>query len=255
MSAAVIEVSGVSKVYGRGAGRQLAVDDVSCTVARGETLGIVGESGSGKTTMARMLLRLTPPTAGQVTVEGIDVWHASRADKRRLPRLIQAVFQDPYASLDPRMTIGKSIAEGARWAFGQKEAAGQVASLLELVGLPVRYRKFYPHELSGGQRQRVAIARALAMKPGILVADEPVSALDVSMQGQILNLLIGLRKEFGLTCVFVSHDLGIVQQFCERVLVMERGIIVEQGVPGEIFSRPAHPYTRSLVDAIPRIPQ
>jgi peptide/nickel transport system ATP-binding protein len=202
-----------------------------------------------------MMLRLTPPTSGRVTVEGIDVWHASRADRRRLPRIIQAVFQDPYASLDPRMTISQCVAEGARWAFGRQQAAQQVDSLLELVGLPTRYRQSYPHELSGGQRQRVAIARALAMRPGILVADEPVSALDVSMQGQVLNLLVGLRKEFGLTCVFVSHDLGIVQQFCDRVLVMQRGIVVERGIPGEIFSHPGHPYTRTLVDAIPRIPE
>jgi ABC-type glutathione transport system ATPase component len=251
----VIEVRGVTKIYGRGPDRQVAVDNVSFTVAPGETLGIVGESGSGKTTVARMMLRLTPPTSGTVSVDDIDVWHASRADKHRLPGIIQAVFQDPYASLDPRMTIGKCIAEGSRWAFGRQQAAERIEPLLDLVGLPTRYRRLYPHELSGGQRQRVAIARALAMRPRILVADEPVSALDVSMQGQVLNLLIGLRKEFGLTCVFVSHDLGIVQQFCERVLVMEHGEVVEAGVPGEIFTHPAHPYTQSLVDAIPRIPQ
>jgi ABC-type glutathione transport system ATPase component len=254
---APVEFSGVTKVYQGRAGavrRHVAVDSVSFTVRKGEALGIVGESGSGKTTIARMVLRLTAPTSGRITVSGIDLWHAPHRERRRLPRVVQAVFQDPFASLNPRMTIGASIQEGARRTFGRRHAAAELDRLLDLVGLPQRYRNLYPHELSGGQRQRVAIARALAMAPQVLVADEPVSALDVSMQGQVLNLLNELRREFDLTCMFISHDLGIVQQFCERVLVMERGVVVEEGVPGEIFTAPEHPYTRKLVDAIPRIP-
>jgi peptide/nickel transport system ATP-binding protein len=253
---APVEFSGVTKVYHGRTGsvrRHVAVDAVSFTVAKGEALGIVGESGSGKTTIARMVLRLTAPTAGRITVSGIDLWRAPHGERRSLPRVVQAVFQDPFASLNPRMTIGASIQEGAKRAFGRRHAAAELDRLLDLVGLPQRYRDLYPHELSGGQRQRVAIARALAMQPQVLVADEPVSALDVSMQGQVLNLLSELRREFHLTCMFISHDLGIVQQFCERVLVMERGTVVEEGVPGEIFTAPKHPYTRRLVDAIPRI--
>ena len=253
----LMEFSEVTKFYrtGRGAaGHHTAVDSVSFTVGRAETLGVVGESGSGKTTIARMALRLTPPTSGRITVAGIDVWHGSRKDRARVPQIIQAVFQDPFASLDPRMTIGTSICQGAKRAFGRRAAAADLSRLLDLVGLPQRYRDFYPHELSGGQRQRVAIARALAMRPQVLIADEPVSALDVSMQGQVLNLLIDLRREFDLTCLFISHDLAIVRQFCERVLVMQHGVVVEEGSPGQIFEAPSHPYTRSLIQAIPRIP-
>jgi peptide/nickel transport system ATP-binding protein len=256
-AAGLLEFSGVTKVYrtGRGsAGRHVAVDSVSFSMGKAETLGVVGESGSGKTTIARMALRLTTPTQGRITVAGIDVWHGSRSDRARIPQVIQAVFQDPFASLDPRMTIGTSICQGARRAFGRRAAAEDLSRLLDLVGLPQRYRDFYPHELSGGQRQRVAIARALAMRPQVLVADEPVSALDVSMQGQVLNLLVDLRRELDLTCLFISHDLGIVRQFCERVLVMQHGVVVEEGSPARIFEAPSHPYTASLIEAIPRIP-
>jgi peptide/nickel transport system ATP-binding protein len=253
----LLEFSAVTKVYrtGRGAaGRHVAVDAVSFSVGKAETLGVVGESGSGKTTVARMALRLTTPTSGKITVAGVDIWQGSRKDRARVPQIIQAVFQDPFASLDPRMTIGMSICQGARRAFGRQAAAADLTRLLDLVGLPQRYRDFYPHELSGGQRQRVAIARALAMRPQVLVADEPVSALDVSMQGQVLNLLVDLRRELDLTCLFISHDLGIVRQFCERVLVMQHGVVVEEGSPGRIFEAPSHPYTASLIEAIPRIP-
>jgi len=249
----VIEMEAVTKVY-RGRAGTTAVDGISFVVGEGETLGIVGESGSGKTTVARMLLRLTRPTSGRVLVGGSDIWQANRAERKRLPRIVQAVFQDPFASLDPRMRVGPCICEGSCRVFGRKEAAADVDRLLDLVGIPRRYADYYPHELSGGQRQRVAIARAIAMRPTILVADEPVSALDVSMQGQVLNLLTDLRAEFQLTCVFISHDLGIVRQFCERVLVMQRGKVVEEGDPGEIFLAARHPYTQSLVAAIPRIP-
>jgi ABC-type glutathione transport system ATPase component len=201
-----------------------------------------------------MLLRLTRPTSGRIMIDGTDIWRAGRAGRKRLPRIVQAVFQDPFASLDPRMTVGTCICEGSRRVFGRKRAEADLASLLDLVGIPQRYRSHYPHELSGGQRQRVAIARAIAMRPSVLIADEPVSALDVSMQGQVLNLLTDLRAELGLTCVFISHDLGIVRQFCERVFVMERGKVVEEGNPGDIFRSPRHRYTQSLIAAIPRIP-
>jgi len=248
----IIEMDHVGKIY-HGRSGTTAVADMSFVVGRGESLGIVGESGSGKTTVARMMLRLTRPTSGRVVIAGTDIWRARRKARRELPKVVQAVFQDPFASLDPRMTIGASICEGSRRMFGRDAALADLSRLLDRVGIPQRYRTFYPHELSGGQRQRVAIARALAMRPTVLVADEPVSALDVSMQGQVLNLLNDLRSEFDLTCVFISHDLGIVQQFCQRVLVMERGHVVEEGDPAEIFRSPQHPYTRSLVAAIPRI--
>lgn len=251
----VAELDDVTKVYrvrGQRA-RHVAVDHVSLSVGAGETVGIVGESGSGKTTIARMLLRLTRPTSGRVSITGIEIWGANRAARHQLPRAVQVVFQDPYASLDPRMTVGASIAEGAKRIFGREDTANELGRLLDIVGLPQRYRDMYPRQLSGGQRQRVAIARALAMKPAVLVADEPVSALDVSMQGQVLNLLNDLRAQLQLTCVFISHDLGIVRQFCQRVLVMERGRVVEEGLPEEILNAPAHPYTKSLVDSLPRM--
>jgi len=231
-----------------------ALEDVSLEVRRGEVLGIVGESGSGKTTLVKTILRLTPPTSGRVSVDGVDIWNAKRSQRDSLPRLVQVVFQDPYSSLDPRMSIGRIISEGAARVAGRAKANAAVDGLLDLVSLPRSCKELRPHQLSGGQRQRVAIARALAMQPQLLVADEPVSALDVSMQGQVLNLLRDLQKRLGVACVFVSHDLAIVQQFCERVIVMEKGRIVEQGEPERVFAAPSHPYTRSLVEAIPKIP-
>jgi peptide/nickel transport system ATP-binding protein len=255
-AAPIVTVERVSKTFGlrRGAVPHVAVDDVSFQVQQGEVLGIVGQSGSGKTSLARMILRLTPPTSGQIVVDGIDIWHAGPARRKCLPRIIQAVFQDPYSSLDPRIRIGQTIAEGAARVDGRAKAFAAVDGLLELVSLPTSCRDLHPHQLSGGQRQRVAIARALAMRPKVLVADEPVSSLDVSMQGQVLNLLCKLQRELSLTCIFISHDLGIVQQLCERVLVMEKGKIVEEGTPQDVFASPAHPYTRSLIAAIPRMP-
>jgi len=231
-----------------------ALEDISFEVRRGEVLGIVGESGSGKTTLAKVILRLTPPTSGRVVVNGINVWRARRAERKRLPSLVQVVFQDPYASLDPRLSIARSISEGSARVDGRKAAATAVEGLLDLVSLPRSAKDVRPAQLSGGQRQRVAIARALAMRPTLLVADEPVSSLDVSMQGQVLNLLRDLQSRLHLTCIFVSHDLAIVQQFCDRVIVMEKGRIVEEGQPAQLFTTPAHPYTQSLIKALPRIP-
>src|SRR5262249_14418830 len=176
----------------------------------------------------------------RVVIAGTDIWRARRKARRELPKVVQAVFQDPFASLDPRMTIGASICEGSRRMFGRDAALADLSRLLDRVGIPQRYRTFYPHELSGGQRQRVAIARALAMRPTVLVADDPSTALDVSMQGQVLNFLNALASDLDLTCVLISHALGIVQHFCQRVLVMERGHVVEEGAPAEIFRSPQH---------------
>jgi ABC-type oligopeptide transport system ATPase subunit len=254
-SAPLVEVSALCKTFrSRGGMTHAALKDVSFEVRRGEVFGIVGESGSGKTTLARVILRLTAPTSGRVIVGGIDVWRAKRAERKRLPSLIQVVFQDPYASLDPRLSVARSISEGSARIDGTKAATAAVERLLDLVSLPRSSKDVLPAQLSGGQRQRVAIARALAMRPALLVADEPVSSLDVSMQGQVLNLLRDLQSRLDLTCIFVSHDLSIVRQFCERVIVMEKGRIVEEGEPVEVFASPSHPYTQSLVHALPRIP-
>lgn len=250
-----VRVESLSKHFtSRFAAREtVAVDSVSFQVTAGQSFGIVGESGSGKTTLARMILGLLPPTSGSIEVDGVDVWHGDRAERQSLPSKIQVVFQDPYSSMNPRMRVGKIVEEGLR---GRPKAERQAAveRHLELVGLTSRTAKMRPHELSGGQRQRVAIARALVMNPKVLVADEPVSALDVSVRGQILNLLADLREEYGLTTLFISHDLGVVRQFCEQVIVMSKGKIVERGEPGAIFDSPQDPYTSSLVASIPRLP-
>jgi peptide/nickel transport system ATP-binding protein len=250
-----IEISALVKEYHLGRGHVLrAVDDVSFTVQAGETFGIVGESGSGKTTLARMLLRLVRPTSGRMDVLGVDPWQASRAEKTAYHRLMQVVFQDPYSSMNPRMRIGSIVAEGVRRSTAARDTAAEIERLLGLVGLPTRYAQLYPHQLSGGQRQRVAIARALAVRPKVLVADEPVSALDVSMRGQILNLIADLQRDLGLTVLFISHDLGVVRQMCQRVIVMHQGRLVEQGDPSQIFTSPQQEYTRTLVASTPVVP-
>lgn len=236
------------------AGVHLAVDDVSFTVDAGESFGIVGESGSGKTTVSRILLGLVAPTSGSATICGIDVWNSSREERKRLPSLVQVVFQDPYSSMNPRMTIERILLEGVRGKVARKDRGSEAERLLDLVGLPGRYASLHPYQLSGGQRQRVAIARALAMDPRVLIADEPVSALDVSMRGQVLNLLADLRVRLGLTVVLISHDLGVVRQFCDRVVVMSQGQVVESGDPTRILTSPEHEYTRTLVASIPLLP-
>jgi peptide/nickel transport system ATP-binding protein len=253
---AIVSAQSVSKVYGstRRGTAQRVVDEVSFEVERGQIFGVVGESGSGKTTLARMMLRLVPPTSGKIVVDGIDVADVSRAERLRLHRTIQVVFQDPYSSMNPRLRIRRILAEGITRIHPRDAVPSEVARLLDVVGLPARYADLYPHELSGGQRQRVAVARALSVNPTVLVADEPVSSLDVSMRGQVLNLLIRLRDELDLTCIFISHDLGVVRQLCDQVVVMKLGSIVERGQPEELFAAPAHPYTQQLVASIPRIP-
>lgn len=251
----IVSVESVVKEYaGPNGSLRRAVDGVSFEVAEREIFGIVGESGSGKTTIARMMLRLARPTEGRVLVAGIDPWNCSREDRRRYHKVVQVVFQDPYSSMDPRMRIGTVVTEGLRSRHGQGGDVRSAAELLDLVGLPASYERLYPHELSGGQRQRAAIARALAVNPQVLVADEPVSALDVSMRGQVLNLLTQLQGALGLTIVFITHDLGIVQQMCHRVAVMHNGRVVESGDPVATFENPSDPYTQRLVASVPRIP-
>ena len=230
-----------------------AVDDVSFAIRRGETLGLVGESGCGKTTTGRAILRLQRATSGSVTFDGRSVLDLSSAEMRRMRARMQIVFQDPYSALDPRSTVGASFAEGAR---AQKLAKGAeldaiVAQLLDVVGLDGDMRRRYPHELSGGQRQRIVIARALATRPDFVVCDEAVSALDVSVRAQILNLLQDLQEQFSLTYLFIAHDLAVVQHVSDRVAVMYLGRIVEVAGAAELYAAPLHPYTRALLSAIP----
>ncbi|WP_374442002.1 ABC transporter ATP-binding protein [Stella sp.] len=240
--------------FRREVGRVRAVDGVSFEIRRGETFGLVGESGCGKTTIARTLLKLVEPTAGTIHVDGEDVTRLAGRPLRRFRRRVQAIFQDPYSSLNPRMTVGDILAEPFivhDIAIDRAAREREIHHLLDVCGLPRRIARRYPHEMSGGQRQRVGIARALALKPDLIVCDEAVSALDVSVQAQIVNLLEELQKAFGLTYLFIAHDLGVVRHLCRRVGVMYLGRLVEQGDADALFDRPAHPYTRALLSAVP----
>ena len=255
-AAPLLEVEGLRKVFPGRRGRDVrAVDGVSFSIARGETFGLVGESGCGKTTTGRLVLRLLEATSGAIRFDGRDLLALPPAELRAFRRNAQIVFQDPMSSLNPRMTVGELVTEplvvhgvgdrASRWR--------RLLTLLDLVGLTPAHATRFPHEFSGGQRQRIAIARALALEPRLVVLDEAVSALDVSIQAQILNLLADLKDELGLTYLFISHDLGVVRHICDRVAVMYLGEIVEIAGKASLFSRPRHPYTEALLAAVPRI--
>jgi ABC-type oligopeptide transport system ATPase subunit len=231
-----------------------AVDDVSFSVYQGEALGLVGESGSGKSTTARCILRLIEPTSGAVLYQGRDVLKMSRADLKVFRREAQLVFQDPYSSLDPKMRVGDIISEGLQIHFprmSKDEVFAELKNLLSLVGLREDHLNRFPESFSGGERQRIGIARALAVKPSLLVCDEPVASLDVSIQAQVLNLFQELKESLGLTIIFIAHDLATVRHLCQRVAVMEQGVIREIGSREQIYQNPQHPYTRSLMAAVP----
>ena len=259
---AIVEFENVTKhfpvsqgVFSRARARVHAVEDVTLTVHKGETLGIVGESGCGKSTTARLMLRLLDPTEGTIRFEGRDITHLSHRQLRPLRREMQMIFQDPYASLNPRKTVEQIVGQpfAVHKVASSREAKARVKELLDVVGLSREHASRYPHEFSGGQRQRIGIARALALNPRLIVCDEPVSSLDVSVQAQILNLLRSLQDEFDLTYVFISHDLSVMRQICTRIAVMYLGRVVELAESERIFERPRHPYTALLISAVPRL--
>jgi oligopeptide/dipeptide ABC transporter ATP-binding protein len=259
VSAPLLEVRDLRKSFPVGGGgfgrraRLVAVDGVDLDVKSGETVGLVGESGCGKSTLARLALRLIEPDSGAIRFEERDLRALGRRELRGMRRRMQIVFQDPFASLNPRMTAGETIGEGLHvHGLARGEARERrIAELLEIVGLAPEHAARYPHEFSGGQRQRIGIARALALEPRLIVADEPVSSLDVSIQAQILNLLLDLQKRFGLAYLFISHDLRVVRHLARRVAVMYLGRIVEYGPAERVFARPQHPYTEALLSAVP----
>ena len=254
MSNAILEVKNLKKYFNTPGGVLHAVDDVSFTLEKGKILGVVGESGCGKSTMGRAILRLHEPTSGEVLFEGKDITKISTEEMRKLRSEMQIIFQDPFASLNPRKTVSEIIGEPLRLHKIYKSAAERqkhVLELMEVVGLAERLVNTYPHELDGGRRQRIGIARALALNPKFIVCDEPVSALDVSIQAQILNLLKRIKKERGLTYMFITHDISVVNYFSDDIMVMYLGKMVEYAPSEELFENPVHPYTKALLSAIP----
>ena len=250
----ILEVTDLCKFFKAGRKQTLkAVDHVTIGIKRGETLGLVGESGCGKTTCGRTMIKLYEPTSGKVVFDGKDISTLKGKDLLEFKKNVQIIFQDPYASLDPRMTIGEIISEGMdiHFHFSEEEKTKRVADLLNKVGLSAEYANRFAHELSGGQRQRVGIARALAVEPKFIVCDEPISALDVSIQAQVVNLLIKLQKEFGLTYLFIAHDLGAVKHISNRIGAMYLGSLVEIGSSDDLYHHPLHPYTQALLASIP----
>jgi oligopeptide/dipeptide ABC transporter ATP-binding protein len=262
MSDPLIEVSHLSKhfpitqgiLFQKQVGAVHAVDDVSFTVQKGETLGIVGETGCGKSTTARLIMRLLEPTEGTVTLEGEDITALKGSQLKGLRRKMQMVFQDPYSSLNPRKTVGSIIGEPFavhKLKTGDGERKKAVQELMERVGLNPEHYNRYPHQFSGGQRQRIGVARALTLEPEVIIADEPVSALDVSIQAQVLNLLTDLKRDFGITLVLISHDLSVIRHMCDRVAVMYLGSLVELAASDDLYEWPRHPYTGALLSAVP----
>ncbi|HPW07297.1 MAG TPA: ATP-binding cassette domain-containing protein [Burkholderiaceae bacterium] len=253
--APLIEVKKLQKFFGSSSMPVRAVDDVSFTIQPGETLGLVGESGSGKSTIGRALLRLIDSTSGSVSYRGEELGSASGSRMRALRSKLQMIFQDPYASLNPKMRVRDILGEALQThglAKGKEATAQRIAELLKLVGLPSEHAARYPHEFSGGQRQRIGVARALSVQPEFIVADEPLSALDVSIQSQVVNLLCDLRDQFSLTMLFISHDLDVVEYLCDRVVVLYLGRVMEVAPTEALFSRPLHPYTQALLAASPK---
>ncbi|HET7098148.1 MAG TPA: ABC transporter ATP-binding protein [Casimicrobiaceae bacterium] len=250
----MLTVRGLKKYFGRSDRPVRAVDDVSFEIAKGEVLGLVGESGSGKTTVGRSVLKLIDPTAGQVWFEGSDLAPLSAREMRPYRRRLQIIFQDPYASLNPRRRVGDTLDEAmATHRLHRGDARRErIAELLSLVGLAPEHARRFPHEFSGGQRQRIGIARALAVEPQLIVADEPVSALDVSIQAQVINLLSDLRERFGLTMLFISHDLDVIEYLCDRIVVLYLGKVMEVAPAKALYKAPKHPYTEALLEASPR---
>lgn len=253
-NAPLLEVRNLKKYFNTPRGLLHAVDDVTFTLERGKTLGVVGESGCGKSTTGRSILRLLEPTSGEVLFEGQDITKLSKEEMRAKRKDMQIIFQDPYSSINPRKTVGQIIADPLeinKIITDKKQMEKRVRELMEIVGLADRLYGTYPHELDGGRRQRIGIARALAMNPKFIVCDEPVSALDVSIQAQILNLLKDLQEELGLTYMFITHDLSVVNCFSDEIIVMYLGQVVEHASAEDLFNNPMHPYTKALLSAIP----